>query len=79
MSATTHGAPAPQADASRQDFLKLLAVAGTAQATRRPLIDTGFRPCHDSQHDTLGRMRHGPAPLSLPRDTFETDSKTKTG
>ena len=79
MSATTHGAPAPQADASRQDFLKLLAVAGTAQATRRHLIDTGFRPCHDSQHDTRGRMRRGPAPVSPPRDTFETDSKTSIG
>ena len=78
MSATIHGAPAPHADASRQDFLKLRAIAGTAQATGR-LLDTGFLPCHDSRHDTRGRMRRGPAPLSPPRDTYETDSKTKHG
>ena len=40
-----------------------------------------FCPCHGSQYDTSGRVRHGPAPLNLalPPYTFETDSKIKIG
>jgi ubiquinol-cytochrome c reductase iron-sulfur subunit len=40
-----------------------------------------FCPCHGSQYDTAGRVRHGPAPLNLylPPYTFETDSKVKIG
>ena len=40
-----------------------------------------FRPCHGSQYDTSGRVRHGPAPVSLavPGYAFDTDSKITIG
>lgn len=40
-----------------------------------------FCPCHGSQYDTSGRVRHGPAPLNLylPPYAFETNSKIKIG
>ncbi len=40
-----------------------------------------FCPCHGSQYDTAGRVRHGPAPanLVLPPYAFESDTKVKIG
>ena len=40
-----------------------------------------FCPCHGSQYDVSGRVRHGPAPsnLALPPYAFETDTKLKIG
>ena len=40
-----------------------------------------FCPCHGSQYDTSGRVRHGPAPLNLwlPPYAFEGDTKIKIG
>ena len=40
-----------------------------------------FCPCHGSQYDVSGRVRHGPAPanLNLPSYAFETDTKIKIG
>ena len=40
-----------------------------------------FCPCHGSQYDTSGRVRHGPAPANLPVPTyaFDTDTKIKIG
>ncbi len=40
-----------------------------------------FCPCHDSQYDTSGRIRKGPAPTNLPVPpyAFESDSKIKIG
>jgi ubiquinol-cytochrome c reductase iron-sulfur subunit len=40
-----------------------------------------FCPCHGSQYDTSGRVRHGPAPLNLylPPYAFEADTKIKIG
>ena len=40
-----------------------------------------FCPCHGSQYDTSGRVRHGPAPLNLniPPYAFESDTKIKVG
>ena len=40
-----------------------------------------FCPCHGSQYDTSGRVRHGPAPadLALPPYDFESDTKVKLG
>lgn len=40
-----------------------------------------FCPCHGSQYDTSGRVRHGPAPLNLylPPYVFESDAKIKLG
>ncbi|MET0314505.1 MAG: ubiquinol-cytochrome c reductase iron-sulfur subunit [Hansschlegelia sp.] len=38
-------------------------------------------PCHGSQYDGAGRVRHGPAPenLQIPPYAFESDSKVKIG
>jgi ubiquinol-cytochrome c reductase iron-sulfur subunit len=40
-----------------------------------------FCPCHGSQYDTSGRVRHGPAPanLALPTYAFSSDTKIKIG
>ena len=40
-----------------------------------------FCPCHGSQYDVSGRVRHGPAPLNLPVPpyAFATDTKVKIG
>jgi ubiquinol-cytochrome c reductase iron-sulfur subunit len=40
-----------------------------------------FCPCHGSEYDTSGRVRHGPAPVNLavPPYAFETDTKIKIG
>ena len=40
-----------------------------------------FCPCHGSQYDTSGRVRHGPAPLNLylPPYAFESATKIKLG
>jgi len=40
-----------------------------------------FCPCHGSQYDTSGRVRHGPAPynLALPPYAFVSDTKIKVG
>ena len=40
-----------------------------------------FCPCHGSQYDTSGRVRHGPAPLNLalPPYEFVGDTKIKIG
>ena len=40
-----------------------------------------FCPCHGSQYDTSGRVRHGPAPANLPIPpyAFLNDTKIKIG
>lgn len=40
-----------------------------------------FCPCHGSQYDVSGRVRHGPAPSNLlvPPYAFATDTKVKIG
>src|SRR5450432_1785900 len=40
-----------------------------------------FCPCHGSQYDTSGRVRHGPAPsnLAVPPYAFDSDTKIKVG
>jgi ubiquinol-cytochrome c reductase iron-sulfur subunit len=40
-----------------------------------------FCPCHGSQYDTSGRVRHGPAPanLAVPPYAFASDTKIKIG
>lgn len=40
-----------------------------------------FCPCHGSQYDVSGRVRHGPAPANLPVPpyAFSSDSKIKIG
>ena len=43
--------------------------------------DGWFCPCHGSQYDAAGRVRHGPAPqnMEIPVYSFETDTKIKIG
>ena len=40
-----------------------------------------FCPCHGSQYDAAGRVRHGPAPSNLPLPPYEfvSDTKVKIG
>jgi ubiquinol-cytochrome c reductase iron-sulfur subunit len=40
-----------------------------------------FCPCHGSQYDTAGRVRHGPAPqnMHIPPYAFTSDTKIKIG
>ena len=40
-----------------------------------------FCPCHGSQYDTSGRVRHGPAPknLDIPPYAFISDTQIKIG
>ena len=40
-----------------------------------------FCPCHGSQYDTAGRVRHGPAPqnMYIPPYKFVSDTKIKIG
>jgi ubiquinol-cytochrome c reductase iron-sulfur subunit len=40
-----------------------------------------FCPCHGSQYDTSGRVRHGPAPanLAVPPYAFDGNTKIKIG
>jgi ubiquinol-cytochrome c reductase iron-sulfur subunit len=43
--------------------------------------DGWFCPCHGSQYDASGRIRHGPAPKNLvvPQYEFLSDTKVKIG
>ena len=40
-----------------------------------------FCPCHGSQYDVDGRVRHGPAPANLPLPPYDfvSDTKVKIG
>ena len=82
----------PQPDSARvikghDQWLVLVGVCthlGCIPLGNRPTDPRGdwggwFCPCHGSQYDTSGRVRHGPAPanLAVPPYAFETDTKIK--
>jgi ubiquinol-cytochrome c reductase iron-sulfur subunit len=84
----------PQADADRvkaghSQWIILIGICthlGCVPLGNKPSDPRGdwggwFCPCHGSQYDTSGRVRHGPAPLNLyvPPYAFESDTKIKVG
>jgi len=84
----------PMADSSRvkPDHAKWIVLIGICThlgcipVGNKPTDNRGeyggwFCPCHGSQYDTSGRVRHGPAPLNLalPPYAFMTDTKIKIG
>ncbi len=84
----------PQADADRvkagkEKWLVLIGICthlGCVPLGNKPSDPRGdwggwFCPCHGSQYDTSGRVRHGPAPanLGLPPYAFIGDTKIKIG
>jgi ubiquinol-cytochrome c reductase iron-sulfur subunit len=84
----------PQADAARiksghDQWMILIGICthlGCIPLGNKPSDPRGdwggwFCPCHGSQYDTSGRVRHGPAPanLALPPYAFESDTKIKVG
>lgn len=84
--------PAPDSarvKAGHEQWLVLIAVCthlgciplGNKAGEKRGEWGGYYCPCHGSQYDTAGRVRHGPAPLNLylPPYGFETDTKIKIG
>jgi ubiquinol-cytochrome c reductase iron-sulfur subunit len=84
----------PQPDAARvkpghEQWIVLIGICthlGCVPLGNKPTDPRGdyggwFCPCHGSQYDTSGRVRHGPAPanLGLPPYAFESDTKVKIG
>jgi ubiquinol-cytochrome c reductase iron-sulfur subunit len=84
----------PQADAARvqaghDQWIILIGICthlGCVPLGNKPSDPRGdfggwFCPCHGSQYDTSGRVRHGPAPanLGVPPYAFESDTKIKVG
>jgi len=84
----------PQSDADRvkaghDQWIVLIGICthlGCVPLGNKPTDPRGdwggwFCPCHGSQYDTSGRVRHGPAPLNLflPPYAFESDTKIKLG
>ncbi len=84
----------PQADADRvkagkEKWLVVIGICthlGCVPLGNKPSDPRGdfggwFCPCHGSQYDTSGRVRHGPAPanLPLPPYAFMGDTKIKIG
>ena len=84
--------PDPQADQARvqrDPWLVMIGICthlGCVPLGQKPTDPKGeyggwFCPCHGSQYDTSGRVRHGPAPANLPVPpyAFLNDSKIKIG
>ena len=84
----------PQADAERvkaghAEWIVVIGICthlGCVPLGNKPTDPRGdwggwFCPCHGSQYDTSGRVRHGPAPanLGLPPYKFDSNSKIKIG
>ncbi len=84
----------PQTDSARvkpdhAQWIVLIGICthlGCIPVGNKPMDNRGefggwFCPCHGSQYDTSGRVRHGPAPLNLalPPYAFMSDTKIKIG
>ncbi len=80
--------PAPDKDRVKAGHDKWLVVIGICthlgcvplgNKPTEPRGDWGgwFCPCHGSQYDTSGRVRHGPAPANLVVPTYAFDNDTK--
>lgn len=84
--------PEPEADrvkAGHEKYLVAIGICthlGCVPLGNKPTDPRGdyggyFCPCHGSQYDVSGRVRHGPAPLNLaiPPYAFTSDTKVKIG
>jgi ubiquinol-cytochrome c reductase iron-sulfur subunit len=84
--------PAPESDrvkAGHEQWAVLIGICthlGCVPLGNKPSDPRGeyggwFCPCHGSQYDVSGRVRHGPAPanLALPPYAFQSDTKIKIG
>jgi len=84
--------PQPDADRVKDGHAQWLVVIGVCphlgciplgNKPTDPRGDWGgwFCPCHGSQYDTSGRVRHGPSPanLAVPPYAFMSDTKIKIG
>jgi ubiquinol-cytochrome c reductase iron-sulfur subunit len=84
--------PVPDADrvkAGHAEWIVLIGICthlGCVPLGNKPTDPRGewggwFCPCHGSQYDVAGRVRHGPAPLNLylPPYAFTSDTKIKVG
>ena len=77
----------PQTDQSRvqkPEWLVVLGICthlGCVPVGNEGNYDGWLCPCHGSQYDTSGRVRHGPAPknLEVPVYSFLSDTKVKIG
>lgn len=77
----------PQTDQSRvqkPEWLIVLGICthlGCVPVGHEGQYDGWLCPCHGSQYDSSGRVRHGPAPknLEVPVYAFLTDTKVKIG
>jgi ubiquinol-cytochrome c reductase iron-sulfur subunit len=84
--------PQPDADrvkAGHAEWLVVIGICthlgcvplGNAPTDPRGAYGGWFCPCHGSQYDTSGRVRHGPAPanLAVPPYAFDNATKIKIG
>jgi ubiquinol-cytochrome c reductase iron-sulfur subunit len=79
----------PQSDEARvkeghEQWLVVIGICthlGCIPIAHQGEYDGFFCPCHGSQYDASGRVRHGPAPANLPVPpyAFVSDSKIKIG
>ena len=86
---TTNGLDSQRVKAGHDQWIVLIGICthlGCVPLGTKPTAPRGewggwFCPCHGSQYDTSGRVRHGPAPanLALPPYAFEGDTKIKIG
>jgi ubiquinol-cytochrome c reductase iron-sulfur subunit len=82
---TTNGLDSQRVKAGHDQWIVLIGICthlGCVPLGNKPTDPRGewggwFCPCHGSQYDTSGRVRHGPAPLNLALAPYDFLSATK--